>query len=249
MTLALEGEVTLTDFSKAIREFEGLLKDLSNEVAAKAKIEWIIENLESSSAIVTARGIGRESDRIERVVSAFESIGASLERGNDIDYSPKIKKRIDSLIDVIDEKITAIRFETDPEHSWTVGGKDKDSGSPISIIYTYGSIQGLVESMSKRKKLIFKLWDNLFDQAVTCYISEEYKNKMRDVWDKRVIVSGTIGRKSDSGMPVIVKNIADIEIVPEVSKGTYKRAKGVFANVHNDELPEITLRKLRDADS
>lgn len=249
MTLALEGEVTLSDFSKAMKEFEGLLKDLNEEIGDKASIEWIIENLESSSAIVTARGISPEKASVERVITAYESIGESLEKGIEIPFSPRIKKRIDSLMDVIDGKITALRFETDTEHSWTVGGKDRFTGNPVSIRYTYGTIQGQVESMSKRKKLTFRLWDSLFDRAVACYITENYKEKMRDVWDREVIVTGAIGRKSDTGIPIVIKDITDIQIVIETPKGTYKQAKGVFANVHNEELPEVTLRKLRDAES
>ena len=245
-TLVLNGEVTLPAFAKALRGFACLIIELSTEAAKKAQIEWVIENLESSSAIVTARGISPDVASVEKVTVAFDAIGRFLEEGIAIPYSPKVTKRINSLVDLVNEKITTISFETDFGRR-VIGGKDKLTGKMVPINYSFGIIEGHVESMSKRKMLMFKLWDHLFDKAVSCYVPENFKDKMKEIWDKEVKVSGVIGRKSDTGIPVIIKNITDIEIVEDVPTGTYKRAKGIFSKVHNDELPEITLRKLRDA--
>ena len=74
LTLALNGDVSLEDFSKAIQQFSNLVSSLHDDVAKESSIEWFIENLEAGSAIATVKGIGEEesdAQAIEQVVDAY----------------------------------------------------------------------------------------------------------------------------------------------------------------------------------
>ncbi|MGB7291960.1 MAG: hypothetical protein WBD99_07300 [Thermodesulfobacteriota bacterium] len=248
MRLALEGEITLKNFSKAIDEFEGLIEDLTKEVAKEIEIEWIIQDLESSSAIVTAQGIATDLNAIERVINAYEIIGEYIIGGRQIPYSSKVAKRANSLIGMVNEKITAIRFETQ-EGEWVISGKDKITGEYHPISYSLGTVKGRIQAISERRNLTFTLWDSLFDKPVRCYLDEGYKEKMREIWGKIARISGKVGRKPDTGMPISIRDVTGIEVVDGVAQGTYKKARGVFSSVSDAEKPEEIIRKLRDADS
>ena len=56
LTLALEGEVTLADFSEAMKDFRALIAALSKEIGGKTKIDWRIDDLNAGSAMTTIRG-------------------------------------------------------------------------------------------------------------------------------------------------------------------------------------------------
>ena len=53
ITLALNGDISLGDFSKAVQGFLNLVTGLRSDIAKDASIEWFIEDLEAGSAIAT----------------------------------------------------------------------------------------------------------------------------------------------------------------------------------------------------
>src|SRR5258706_4131375 len=112
LTLALEGEVDLQEFASAISNFNLLISQLSREVGQNAKIEWIVEELHAGSAIATFRGVYADIEPIEKVVSAYEEIGDAIATGRDIPFSAIVKKHTAALTNIIDGRISAIRFET-----------------------------------------------------------------------------------------------------------------------------------------
>ena len=57
LTFALEGELTLDDFSEAIKDFKALINALSHEIGGKTKIDWRIDELNAGSAIATIHGV------------------------------------------------------------------------------------------------------------------------------------------------------------------------------------------------
>jgi hypothetical protein len=48
--------------------------------------------------------------------------------------------------------------------------------------------------------------------------------------------------------PLSVRHITQIESLPEVAPGSYLQARGVLASLSDDELPEVTIGRLRDAE-
>jgi len=82
LTIALDGDITLLDFSTAMGRFRLFVHALLHEVAGRGKVAWRIEDLQTASAIATVRGESTDPEAAPRVVRAFASVGEALqERG------------------------------------------------------------------------------------------------------------------------------------------------------------------------
>lgn len=245
LTLALEGEVDLQEFASAISNFNLLINQLSKEVGGNAKIEWIVEELHAGSAIATFRGVYAEITPIENVVSAYEEVGDAIASGREIPFSSTVKKYTAALTNIIDGKVSALRFET-PNKEFLIGGK-VEGESALPIKYTYGTVKGIVETLSKHKKLSFTLWDSVFEKPIHCYFKPGEEENMRDVWGKKAVVSGRVGRQPKTGRAVIVRDVNYVRPIEESEKGSFRRARGALAWGKGQETAEDLIRRLRDA--
>ena len=249
LLLALEGDVTLDQFSEAVTHFHRLLLQLTQEVAADTKIEWDLEDLQYGSAIMAVAGRAEDEEPVLRVVSAFEDVGQALQQHEPIPYSRHVARQAEALTKLISNDIKAVRLGTARKEAIIYGIFDADKIGSTRPIVSYGSVKGRVQSISNRGKLRFTIYDAVFDKAVSCYINEEQHHILTDIWDKIVFVSGRVTRQPDSGLPVSVREITSIELVPVIEPGSYRRARGVFAEFGDDEPAEASIRRLRDAEN
>lgn len=245
LTLALEGEVSLEDYSKIMRDFNALVNQLSKEVAKGADINWIIEDLNAGSASATIQGSFEDTQLIENVVLAYENIGEALQTGKKFPYPKNIENTVFGITNVLDGKITAVRFET-PRKDFIVTSSVKKEGVILQMKYSIGSVKGVVESLSMRNQLQFTLWDSIFDKAVKCYLDKGQEEIMRDVWGRRAVVFGRITRNPENGLPINVRDITDIQIVPQVDPESYKQARGMFHWKDGDKKAEEIIRSIRN---
>jgi hypothetical protein len=245
LTLALEGEVVLQEFASAISTFNSLLIELSAEVGGSAKIDWIIDELHEGSAIATFRGVYPEMALVENVVNAYEEIGSALASGSEIPFSDSIRKHSAALTSILNGKITALRFETS-SNEYFISGKVQGKIT-TSIKYTYGTVKGTVETLSKHKKLSFTLWDAVFEKPVHCYFKDGEEENMRNIWGKKAVVSGKVGRQPHTGRVVVVREVNYVRAVEEVLPGSYRSARGILPWGKGDETAEDMIRRLRDA--
>ena len=245
LTFALEGEVALDKFSSALNNFNNLLNSLSVDVGGGVKVEWVIDELYAGSAIATFHGVYENAKVVENIVNAYEDVGYCLASGRDIPYSPTVKRSANSLTNLLEGKITAIRFET-PAKDFMISGKTEPGQTIPPIKYTLGTIKGTVQTLSMRKKLSFTIWDSTFDRAVNCYLSDGSEETMRNIWGKRALVSGRIGRQAETGRPVVIREVKDVKKIEDSGPGSYKHAKGVIPWTEGDELPEDIVRRMRN---
>jgi len=244
LTIALEGEIALQEFASAISSFNSLINQLSKEVGKDAQIDWLIDELYAGSAVATFRGAYYDAMIVENIVDAYEEIGDALEAGREIPYSESIRKQAAMLTNVLDGKVTAIRFETQ-EHDYLISGKVK-GGKSAPIKYSYGTVKGTIETLTKRRQLSFTLWDALFDKPVHCYFKEGEEENMRSVWGKRAVISGRIGRQTETGKPLVIRDVKYVRVLEEVEPGSYRRARGVLSWGKGGETPEEMIRRLRN---
>ena len=246
LTCALEGDVTLSSFAKMLSEFNLLLNNLSKEVGNNAAIDWMVEELYAGSAIATFHGFFEDVKVVENVVDAYETVGESLAYGTEMPFSEVVRRNAWNLTNILDGQITSLRFET-PARDFVVSGKTLSGVKPQPMKYSLGTVKGMVQTVSMRKKLSFTVWDALFDKPVNCYLKEGDEERMRSVWGKRAVVSGKIGRQAESGRPIVIREVKSIHILEDAEPGSYKRARGVLPWVMGDEKPEDTLRRMRNA--
>lgn len=245
ITLALNGEVRVQDFSRAIEHLAGLVSALTEEVGGGARIAWVIDQLEAGSAVATIRGEAEDPAPVERVVQAYADVGEALAQRRAIPFSPKVADEARAIVRVLGSSITSVRFETPDLDSMIISPDVHSSPQPKMI--GYGAVEGRVQTLSSRGRLRFTLYDALNDRAVTCYLNEERAELMRNVWGRRVIVEGLLTRDPATGQPQTIRAITRVEVLPDNEPGSYRRAIGALAGHPSRLSPEDAIRRLRDA--
>lgn len=245
VTLALDGEVSLGSFAKAMEHFHALIKALASEVTPGAKIEWVIEDLWVGSTVARIRGESTELTVVEPVAEAFLRTGKALAEGLRFPYSQHVEKPAQAIISVINDKIRSVRFETEQDEATVVA--HEGTRSPRPTWGAYGAVEGRIQTLSSRASLRFTLFDSLHDRAVSCYLAEGQEDLMRDAWDRRALVEGWITRNAVTGQPQAVRKVRRVTLLPDTSRGSYVRAAGVLKAIPGSPLPEETLRVARDA--
>jgi len=108
-------------------------------------------------------------------------------------------------------------------------------------------LRGRIQTLTERAELKFTLYDSMFDRAITCFLSNDQREMMRNAWGHRAIVEGRITRDFLTGRPKEIRRIAHVKILDDVPAGSYRAARGV-APISAGDLPsEDAIRRVRDA--
>ncbi len=249
VTLALNSgsDVSLSDFAKAVSCFDRLIKALSEAKAGRSEpVQWQMEELAVGSAVVTARAMHRDPRRVEAVTEAFEAVGRALGQGDAAPFGERVQAPARDMLALLSNGVKEIRFETSEAESVLRSGKDS---TPVAVPLdaSLGAVEGVVEVLSRRRGLHFNLYDPLLHRPVSCYVSGDHSDLMRDIWGRRVVVQGRVSREPEKGYPIAVREITAIEAVVEHVAGSYRKARGVIPLQAGTPLPEETIRKMRDA--
>jgi hypothetical protein len=257
VTVVLSGEVSLDNFAEAIVHWKGLIDSLADEVLRGKPVRWVVSHLEAGSAIATVRGIPQGDaapDDVERVTRAVLRVGQALESNEPIPFSQRVRTEAQALVSVLNGEIDSIRFETAEADatitstSWPKAVAAEPAVEPIGWHGTaYGAVEGRVQTLTNRGSLRFTLYDTLHDRAVSCYLVERQQEIMRGSWGKRAVVEGWVTREPATGRPVTVRQVSAVTILPEEDPSAFQQARGALTGTGNTELPEITIRRLRDA--
>ena len=245
LTLALEGDVSLREFSEAMQHFHDLVKGLSQEIAGSVRIDWAIEDLEAGSAVAVVRGTSEQPQVVARVVSAYATIGHALASGDPIPYSETVSRYAQAITRVLNGRISSIRFQTETDEA--IIASPSATQAARGLDYALGSVKGKVQMLTERTRLKFTLYDAIFDRAVTCYLSEDQRDVMREAWGKRAIVSGRVGRRPDTGHPVVIREIKSVTILEPPEPGGFESARGILAAGSSGETAEQRVGRMRDA--
>ncbi len=273
VTLVVNGEVSLETFTKALADFNELIQGLNEE--AGASVEWIIQDLQVSSAVVASMGKGEEK-QVQNVVLGYEDVAAALEQDQEIHHSPRVKKAAIGLVSLPDKRVPSVLMQTarrdaialnrtgaPTEKVITVEPRDQETADILvfpkvvarytpyyafpSIVPAYGAIEGRVQTLTNRGGLRFTLYDMLYDKAVSCFVTEEKKELLRGIWGKLAVVEGLIARDPENGRPLSVRDIRDISLLPEPGgPAEYQDARGAAPSL-NKLSPEEAIRRIRDA--
>lgn len=239
----MNGDVPLRTFAQAIDQFTRLVDALSGEVAREAAIEWLIDDLQAGSAIATVRGQSERAEVVARVTAAYMIVGRALSAGQPIPYSDRVKAPARALTQLLDNRVTSLRFET-PEADVVVGNTISGEQN-LPPIYAYGVLHGTVQTLSRQRTLRFVVYDPIYDRPVTCYLKAGEEDKVRDLWGRRVAVAGRIARDARTGRAFSVREITTVRLDEPGTPGSYKRARGVWAG-ELERSPLTVLRESRD---
>ena len=254
ITLMLEGEVSLEAFATAVKSLNSLVNALTVEEGGN--IEWTVEDLQPGSALATVRGFSSQPDRVSRVVRNYTNIGKALQENIQIPRGQKVTRPALQIGRLVGNGVTRIRFETQEEtsvisdrpssHRKRVHSMDTSTWQNLGtkMYVAIGSVEGEVQTLTKRNTLRFTLYDVLSDRAVSCYLHEGQEDIMREVWGKHALVEGWVSRDSTDGHPITVRQVS--RVTPIVKQGDYSLARSILPMEPGEELPEERIRRLRD---
>jgi hypothetical protein len=237
ITFAIDGEVSIDVFASALNEFKNIVLGIQKEETSSKSIKWMLCDLQYSSAIASIAGIGphiEDESAVLKIVNKCEEYSDELSKGK-IDKYATLKKSAEKLVSLVDGvNVKSVRIETEEKESVIYNAK-----TSLTIVSqktefptkSYGAIRGRIQSISSRTGLRFTLYNQLDDKAVGCYLGPGYEEKMREAWGKYAIVSGLITRDQIDGHPINIREISDVDIVPEDNPYTWRDAIGCAPDI------------------
>ena len=114
LTLALNGDVTLQDFSKAMNHFKEIVSGLKEDIAPDSDIDWYIDKLEAGSATAVIRGVpitDNDIPSIKNIGTAFADIGRRIVHGETLTFNTTVINAVTSLRKMINGRISSINFQ------------------------------------------------------------------------------------------------------------------------------------------
>ncbi|MBX0329125.1 hypothetical protein K2Z83_15715 [Oscillochloris sp. ZM17-4] len=246
VTLALDGDISLEDFSLGIRRLSELLRQLATDLAPKDDVSYSVAELEASSAISTFAVNARTPDAGPLLVRAYHSVGEALAAKTHVPYGPKIRKAAQALADVAERpSVQRLRFQTHlGDFAITPRAKEPVRELPTAI----STVRGTIQTLTNRRGLRFILYDTLFDRPVACYLSERDEDLMRNAWGKHATVEGVVTRDPETWRPLAVRHITHVTIAEPVAPDAYRQARGALPFGEGDPPAEKLVRSLRDGD-
>ena len=245
LTLAIDGEITSAQFAKAMTNLDKLVRAITAEVGANTDVEWVIDDLQKSSAVATLRAVTDSPEKADQAIQVYEQVGQALSDGLPPPFSKKIDDSARALVGILGGGITSIKFETARHDVLITSAPPALAARAISD--AYGAVEGRIQTLTNRTSLRFTLYDTLHDKGVSCYLDEGQEERIRGLWGKMAVVEGLVSRRPETGIPLTIRSIRDIAPTPEEPEGDYTRAIGVISIPEGAPMPEEIIRRMRDA--
>ena len=240
ITFELGGRVDIKQMSEGIAAFNHLIEALTG----REEIKWLVVDLQSGSAIATLRPECENPAVSERIIQDYKNVGKALQNKEEIPGNNRVKSAAESIRKLVDS-VEYLRLEAVGEDFYIY---ENGGSSPKPLTTTaVGSVTGRVQTLSDRGSLRFNLYDTIHDKSVSCYLTQGQEELMRVAWGRRAMVSGRVTREIETGRPITIRGILDVQILEEVADGSYRDARGAVQWQQGDKLPEDAIRKLRDA--
>ena len=239
VTFALGGRVDIQALAEGVNALQRLIAALTGS----DEVTWVVEDLQSGSAIATLRGESSDPAKIERIVNDYGDVGGRLHRNESLNYGRRVDQAANT-IKKLAQTTEYVRFET-PDDDYTIYGNGQTKER--ILLKSVGAITGRIQTLSNRGGLRFNLYDAVHDRAVGCYLRQGQEELMRQAWGRRARVSGSITRELPAGRPLTMRQILDVEILEDFPPGSYQLARGAVRWNPGDKMPEEIIRQLRDA--
>lgn len=239
---SLGGEVTLKLLQDALERFSGVL-DVLRE-SQDANIDWMVAGLEHGSVSAAVRAVPLDDSAAPKVPALcheYLDAAASIQRGH-ADFTFPLHRQMYQLAQLADEA-HPLAIATDGEQVEIQESISLKGFEGPKQYVAFGTLRGRVETLSRHKQLNFRLYESATGHPVTCHMSPDAEETMRDVWGYTADVTGTISRDSDTDRPRSMRSITNVEPVEEGGSGGWRRARGAL---RSKTPAETLIRRLRD---
>jgi hypothetical protein len=211
-------EITADRFTRSVRTFFDLIKDVSADVGGKRSLEWIV-SLKSGSIRICAtakpvkgdRSLVRQTIRaINRGITTIEGRKGRLEHFSDGALQKLFQ--LGSIVGLGDQGVSVIRIGGQSISPATVAYVDELLGTPAKA---YGTIEGKLFALNTKGRLTFSITETLTGKDVRCYFSDNIFDEVVAAIRRRVSAYGLI-RYKKSGQPASVE-MEKLTVFPDQS--------------------------------
>lgn len=229
LTLDLEGARIPSDrFRRAVNAFLDLVEQVGREVSGR-KVDWIV-SVKGGSAHLSATPEAAPHLPAAEIVRVISSGVRLVER-----RAQRPRYFSDDALESMRELATSADGRGLVRASITAG-----SVKPVAVsrrtadhvdvlleafVKDHGTIEGRLESLSRRGGPHFFVFDALTDEAVRCYIPEAKMQEAIAAFGRRVAVTGLVRYRKSTGQPLSVE-VDDIFTFP--AEETLPKADDVY---------------------
>jgi len=218
--LYLDGPgITADVFTRSVRTFFDLIKDVSAEVGGRRTLEWIVSLKPGSIGIcATAKPVKSDGVLVRRTIRAITRGIQTVEkrRGRPEHFSDSALQRLFQLGSIVgsgDQGVSVIRIADQSISPVSIAYVDELLGTPAK---SYGTIEGKLFALNTKGRLTFSIAETLTGKDVKCYFSDDLFDEVVGAIRRRVAAYGLI-RYKKNGQPVSVE-IEKLTVFPDRSE-------------------------------
>ncbi len=204
--------------SDTLKDIESLLADIERQVRGTSKAEAQWAWLETPVLEFTASANGVSAPELRQVVRefrhGFDRVREARERRKRVDwpesFDPNARKQANKILKRLEELGSLTVSTVDLPEVFIDVAEVGDLGAGTRLRRVHSTVEGELEVISRRGGLRASLKELNSNNIVSIMFSEDMKEKVKGLWDKRVLVGGMVSYRSD-GSAISVNQVDYIE--------------------------------------
>jgi hypothetical protein len=232
--------LTPDTLERTIRAWRSLLESSGKDAGGTVLATWEVTYLEVSSLHARYAPVAERPEFKSVVLQELRGVATSIAQGNGALTAGPFAKAAKELIEL--SKIAPTEM-TILDREITISAQ-----AAVEIVHplrSIGSVEGRVLMVSKRRGLNCTLYDEVNNSAIHCKVPLSMEDEVREAFDRRVLIAGTITRHPLTGL---AQSIAVTQIERLIyGRGDYRKARAIFKDVPGRPPLEDLIRKISDA--
>jgi hypothetical protein len=219
LILALKGDrIDLEDFAHALKLFSDLLHNVTRAIPEGEHVRWRTE-VKPSSVHVAAIAETDTSVGPKPAQHAVRTIRRGFRAIEDQEHAPRYFRERDLRSVKEFAKMDATVVIGSPDELQPISDRTAENVDALLApsIHAYGTVEGILQSVSSRQGKKCRVYDRHFDCGVECILTDEILNQALDAFDSRVLVYGRIRYKDEKPESIRVerfRKFADPSTLP-----------------------------------
>lgn len=231
LTLEFGGEVEPREFERVLAAFFDVIEGIDH---AWPKVRWKVE-VKKGSQLIGVAPIGAPPPFLPSFMQTFTDGLATLERGPE-----KPQHFTDKALRGVR---TIARYSDSPARPrlWSDYRPIRLSGHTVANVgellegnlVEHGALSGRLQTLSERDGFKFVVYDDLWDQPISCLIKQDDIPRAMAAFGRRVEVFGQVRYRKD-GRPTAIE-VDDFDVFPVSSElPKAKDVQGILRNFRHD---------------
>lgn len=189
--------VPYRQFGDAVRAFASLLDQIASDACGDSgAVEWEISVSEGSLLIHAALPETMDAGEKRSVCNAIQRPTKSLRR----------------RLNRFPRTTPATRLLTGEERRDILAETHEETDLHPCQSAEYGTVEGILDTLSARRGLQFTISEPIWDTAVKCTVPDELADAMQSMWRQRVAAHGVV-RYNRDGHPASIR-AEEVELLP-----------------------------------